>query len=50
MVLTGAAFYHKFYSYAYFNSMPKAIRDKVDEFTNCEDLVRNFTLKIEAYN
>ena len=29
MVLTGAAFYHKFYSYAYANIMPQAIRDKV---------------------
>ena len=29
MVLTGAAFYHKFFSYAYTNIMPQAIRDKV---------------------
>lgn len=42
MVLTGAAFYHKFYSYAYFNLMPQAIRDKIDEYTNCEDLAMNF--------
>ena len=44
MVLTGAAFYHKYYSYIYFQNMPKAIRDKVDEFMNCEDLAMNFLI------
>ena len=44
MVLTGAAFYHKYYSYAYFELMPKVIHDKVDEFTNCEDLAMNFLI------
>jgi len=42
MVLTGAAFYHKYYSYLYSHIMPQAIRDKVDEFMNCEDIAMNF--------
>lgn len=44
MILTGAAFYHKYYSYAYTYLMPQAIRDKVDEYTNCEDLAMNFLI------
>lgn len=42
MVLTGAAFFHKYYAYLYSYSMPQAIRDKVDEYLNCEDLAMNF--------
>ncbi|XP_074656159.1 exostosin-like 3 [Tubulanus polymorphus] len=41
MVLTGAAFYHKYYAYLYTYIMPQAIRDLVDEFMNCEDLAMN---------
>ncbi|TRY69988.1 hypothetical protein TCAL_02823 [Tigriopus californicus] len=44
MVLTGAAFYHKYYNYLYSSVMPKAIRTKVDEFMNCEDLAMNFLI------
>ncbi len=39
---TGAAFYHKYYNYLYSLVMPQAIRDKVDEFMNCEDIAMNF--------
>ncbi|KAF2354134.1 Exostosin C-terminal [Trinorchestia longiramus] len=42
MVLTGAAFFHKSYSFLYSQVMPQAIRDKVDEFMNCEDIAMNF--------
>ncbi|XP_072038914.1 LOW QUALITY PROTEIN: exostosin-like 3 [Amphiura filiformis] len=42
MVLTGAAFFHKYYAYLYSYTMPQAIRDKVDEFMNCEDIAMNF--------
>ncbi|KAK3088624.1 hypothetical protein FSP39_021427 [Pinctada imbricata] len=42
MVLTGAAFFHKYYSYMYTYVMPQAIRDKVDEYMNCEDIAMNF--------
>ncbi|XP_076059880.1 exostosin like glycosyltransferase 3 isoform X2 [Oratosquilla oratoria] len=42
MVLTGAAFFHKYYSYVYSHVMPQAIRDKVDEYMNCEDIAMNF--------
>ncbi|PVD32037.1 hypothetical protein C0Q70_07463 [Pomacea canaliculata] len=42
MVLTGAAFFHKYYAYLYSYVMPQAIRDKVDQYTNCEDIAMNF--------
>jgi len=42
MVLTGAAFYHKYYSYIYTYTMDSAVREMVDEFMNCEDLAMNF--------
>ncbi|XP_027201904.2 exostosin-3-like [Dermatophagoides pteronyssinus] len=42
MILTGAAFFHKYYSYLYSYSMSSLIRDKVDEFMNCEDIAMNF--------
>ncbi|XP_055871715.1 exostosin-like 3 [Biomphalaria glabrata] len=42
MVLTGAAFFHKYYTYLYSYVMPQAIRDKVDEYLNCEDIAMNF--------
>ncbi|KAB7507082.1 Exostosin-3 [Armadillidium nasatum] len=38
----GAAFFHKYYSYVYSQVMPQAIRDKVDEYMNCEDIAMNF--------
>ncbi|PIK58128.1 putative exostosin-like 3 [Apostichopus japonicus] len=42
MVLTGAAYLHKYYFYQYTYYMPQEIRDKVDEFMNCEDIAMNF--------
>ncbi|CAK8684115.1 exostosin-like 3 [Clavelina lepadiformis] len=42
MVLTGAAFIHKYYMYLYTYWMPSPIRDTVDEFMNCEDIAMNF--------
>ena len=42
MVLTGAAFYHKYYSYIYTHTMESAVREMVDEYMNCEDLAMNF--------
>jgi len=44
MVLTGAAFYHKYYNYVYSEVMAPAVRDMVDEFMNCEDLAMNFLI------
>lgn len=38
----GAAFYHKMYTYLYTYEMPSAIREKVDEMMNCEDIAMNF--------
>lgn len=42
MVLTGGAFFHRYYSYVYTYSMPRAIRSIVDKFMNCEDIAMNF--------
>lgn len=42
MVLTGGAFFHKYYSYIYTYSMPEVIRSIVDKFMNCEDIAMNF--------
>lgn len=42
MVLTGAAFYHKYWSYMYTNAMPGDIKNWVDEHMNCEDIAMNF--------
>jgi len=42
MVLTGGAFFHKYYTYLYTYSMPKSIHSIVDKFMNCEDIAMNF--------
>lgn len=42
MVLTGAAFYHKYFNYLYTNAMPGDIKTWVDEHMNCEDIAFNF--------
>ncbi|XP_058128244.1 exostosin-2 isoform X2 [Anopheles ziemanni] len=42
MVLTGAAFHHKYWSYLYTNAMPGNIKEWVDEHMNCEDIAMNF--------
>ncbi|KAI5703393.1 hypothetical protein M8J75_011250 [Diaphorina citri] len=42
MVLTGAAFYHKYWNYMYTAHMPAPIRTYVDSHMNCEDIAMNF--------
>ncbi|CAK1548519.1 unnamed protein product [Leptosia nina] len=42
MVLTGAAFVHRYYLWAYWRLLPAAVRDYVDEYMNCEDIAMNF--------
>ncbi|BFG06431.1 exostosin-2 [Drosophila madeirensis] len=42
MVLTGAAFHHKYWSHMYTYAMPGDIKDWVDEHMNCEDIAMNF--------
>ncbi|CAH1390204.1 unnamed protein product [Nezara viridula] len=42
MVLTGAAFHHKYWSYMYTTSMPGNIKEWVDDHMNCEDIAMNF--------
>ena len=41
MVLTGGAFYHRFYNYYFTHVMDKKIRHKIDELNNCEDIAFN---------
>lgn len=42
MVLTGGAFFHRYYLFVYTNLMPSTIRTIVDKFMNCEDIAMNF--------
>lgn len=42
MVLTGGAFFHKYYSYQYTFKMAHSIREIVDRYMNCEDIAMNF--------
>ncbi|CAM9463256.1 unnamed protein product [Lampetra fluviatilis] len=42
MVLTGAAFYHKYFNYLYTYKMPGDIKGWVDNHMNCEDIAMNF--------
>ncbi|XP_011206021.2 exostosin-2 [Bactrocera dorsalis] len=42
MVLTGAAFHHKFWSHMYTYAMPGNIKEWVDQHMNCEDIAMNF--------
>ncbi|UYV71618.1 EXT2 [Cordylochernes scorpioides] len=42
MVLTGAAFYHRYYNQLYTTSMPGDIKEWVDTHMNCEDIAMNF--------
>ncbi|XP_048767289.2 exostosin-2-like [Ostrea edulis] len=44
MVLTGAAFHHKYYSYLYTYNMPGHIKQWVDDNMNCEDIAMNFLI------
>ena len=44
IVLTGASFYHKFYSHLYTYKMPGDIKDWVDDHMNCEDIAMNFLI------
>lgn len=41
-LLTNTFIYLQYYSYLYSYSMSSLIRDKVDEFMNCEDIAMNF--------
>ncbi|KAK3743336.1 hypothetical protein QZH41_013911, partial [Actinostola sp. cb2023] len=42
LILTGAAFIHRYYLYLYTHWMPETIRNKVDEYMNCEDIAMNY--------
>ena len=41
MILTGAAFYHRFYNFYYSFIMSNHIRAKIDQLNNCEDIAFN---------
>ena len=42
MVLTGAAFYHKYYNYLYTEWLSPLLLKTVDQAENCEDILMNF--------
>ena len=44
MVLTGVAFYHKYYHYLFTSQMPGNIKQWIDEHMNCEDIAMNFLI------
>ncbi|KAI6205206.1 Exostosin-2-like protein [Aphelenchoides besseyi] len=44
MILTSGAFLHRNYLFAYWNTMPKEIREWVDKWKNCEDIAMNFLI------
>ncbi|XP_027720614.1 exostosin-like 1 isoform X3 [Vombatus ursinus] len=42
VVLTAAAFYHRYYHNLFTHSLPAPLRDLVDELSACEDILMNF--------
>uniref|UniRef100_A0A8C9YGL2 Glycosyl transferase 64 domain-containing protein n=1 Tax=Sander lucioperca TaxID=283035 RepID=A0A8C9YGL2_SANLU len=42
MVLTGAAFYHRYYHYLFTHYVPASLLTMVDHMANCEDILMNF--------
>ncbi|XP_034017471.1 exostosin-1 [Thalassophryne amazonica] len=42
MVLTGAAFYHRYYHYLFTHYVPANLLAMVDRMSNCEDILMNF--------
>ncbi|XP_033123364.1 exostosin-1b-like, partial [Anneissia japonica] len=42
MVLTSAAFYHRYYNHLYTETLPKVLLDHVNSINNCEDILMNF--------
>ncbi|KHN87940.1 Exostosin-2 [Toxocara canis] len=44
IVLTGAAFFHKYYGILYHTLLPSAVRSYVQSAKNCEDIAMNFLI------
>ncbi|XP_027897022.1 exostosin-1 isoform X1 [Xiphophorus couchianus] len=42
MVLTGAAFYHRYYHFLFTHYIPASLLTMVDRMANCEDILMNF--------
>ncbi|XP_068615505.1 exostosin-1-like [Brachionichthys hirsutus] len=42
MVLTGAAFYHRYYHFLFTHYVPTTLLSTVDRVANCEDILMNF--------
>ncbi|XP_060114087.1 exostosin-like 1 [Heteronotia binoei] len=42
MVLTGAAFYHRYYHSLFTHYLPARIRNFIDQIASCEDILMNF--------
>lgn len=41
IILTGAAFYHRFFTYAYSYFIDERVKNKINEMQNCEDIAFN---------
>ncbi|KAK2886879.1 hypothetical protein Q8A67_015107 [Cirrhinus molitorella] len=44
IVLTGAAFYHRYYHHLFSHYLPSSLRALVDRTSNCEDILMNFLI------
>nr|XP_006631498.1 PREDICTED: exostosin-1c-like [Lepisosteus oculatus] len=42
IVLTGAAFYHRYYHHLFTHYLPATLRNLIDQTANCEDILMNF--------
>uniref|UniRef100_A0A8C4YW79 Exostosin-like 1 n=1 Tax=Gopherus evgoodei TaxID=1825980 RepID=A0A8C4YW79_9SAUR len=42
MVLTAAAFHHRYYHSLFTNYLPASLRSLIDQLSNCEDILMNF--------
>ncbi|KAK5607451.1 Exostosin-1c [Crenichthys baileyi] len=49
IVLTGAAFYHRYYNYLFSHYLPQSLRTLVDRTSNCEDILMNFLVSAATH-
>uniref|UniRef100_A0A3Q2D6X4 Exostosin-1c-like n=1 Tax=Cyprinodon variegatus TaxID=28743 RepID=A0A3Q2D6X4_CYPVA len=49
MVLTGAAFYHRYYNFLFSHFLPQSLRALVDRTANCEDILMNFLVSAATH-
>ncbi|XP_008421263.1 exostosin-1c isoform X1 [Poecilia reticulata] len=49
IVLTGAAFYHRYYNFLFSHYLPQSLRTLVDRTSNCEDILMNFLVSAATH-